>query len=121
MTIDEKLKQFQNKRIAVLGLGVSNRPLVKLLLSAGCTVTGCDRVAREKLDAEVLELEKLGCTLSLGDTYLDNVEADILFRTPVDSLTASELMSLDGAILTGPDLAHDGALRTVIAYYLYYR
>ena len=82
MTIDEKLKQFQNKRIAVLGLGVSNRPLVKLLLSAGCTVTGCDRVAREKLDAEVLELEKLGCTLSLGDTYLDNVEADVLFRTP---------------------------------------
>ena len=82
MTIDQKLEQFKNKRIAVLGLGVSNRPLVKLLLAAGCTVTGCDRIAREKLDAEVLELEKLGCTLSLGDTYLDNVEADILFRTP---------------------------------------
>ena len=82
MTIDEKLKQFHGKKIAVLGLGVSNRPLVKLLLAAGCTVTGCDRIAREKLDAEVLELEKLGCTLSLGDTYLDNVEADILFRTP---------------------------------------
>ena len=82
MTIDQKLEQFKNKRIAVLGLGVSNRPLVKLLLAAGCTVTGCDRIAREKLDAEVLELEKLGCALSLGDTYLDNVEADILFRTP---------------------------------------
>lgn len=82
MTIDQKLEQFMNKRIAVLGLGVSNRPLVKLLLAAGCTVTGCDRIAREKLDAEVLELEKLGCTLSLGDSYLDNVEADILFRTP---------------------------------------
>ena len=82
MTIDQKLEQFKNKRIAVLGLGVSNRPLVKLLLNAGCAVTGCDRIAREKADAEVLELEKLGCTLSLGDSYLDNVEADILFRTP---------------------------------------
>ena len=82
MTIDQKLEQFKDKRIAVLGLGVSNRPLVKLLLQAGCTVTGCDRIAREKADAEVLELEALGCTLSLGDTYLDNVEADILFRTP---------------------------------------
>ena len=82
MTIDQKLEQFKNKRIAVLGLGVSNRPLVKMLLQAGCTVTGCDRVAREKADAEVLELEALGCTLSLGDSYLDNVEADILFRTP---------------------------------------
>ena len=82
MTIDQKLEQLKNKRIAVLGLGVSNRPLVKMLLAAGCNVTGCDRVAREKADAEVLELEKLGCTLSLGDSYLDNVEADILFRTP---------------------------------------
>ena len=82
MTIDQKLEQFRDKKIAVLGLGVSNRPLVKMLLSAGCTVTGCDRVPREKLDAEVLELEALGCTLSLGDTYLDNVEADVLFRTP---------------------------------------
>ena len=82
MTIDQKLEQFRDKKIAVLGLGVSNRPLVKMLLAAGCTVTGCDRVAREKADAEVLELEKLGCTLSLGDSYLDNVEADILFRTP---------------------------------------
>ena len=82
ITIDQKLEQFRNKIIAVLGLGVSNRPLVRLLLEAGCTVTGCDRVPREKLDAEVLELEASGCTLSLGDTYLDNVEADILFRTP---------------------------------------
>lgn len=47
--------------------------------------------------------------------------ADILFRTPVDELTASELMSLDGVILTGPDLEHGGEVRTVIAYYLYYR
>ena len=53
-----------------------------MLLEAGCTVTGCDRVPREKLEEEVLELEALGCNLSLGDTYLDNVEADILFRTP---------------------------------------
>ena len=73
---------LRGKRIAVLGLGVSNRPLVKLLLEFGCTVTGCDRTPREKVDEEVLELERLGCKLSLGDTYLDGVEADILFRTP---------------------------------------
>ena len=82
MTIDQKLEQIKNKKIAVLGLGVSNRPLVKLLLSAGCSVIGCDRVSREKAEEGLLELETLGCTLSLGDTYLDNVEADILFRTP---------------------------------------
>jgi len=73
---------LRGKRIAVLGLGVSNRPLVRLLLEFGCDVTGCDRTPREKLDAEVLELERQGCTLRCGDSYLDAVEADVLFRTP---------------------------------------
>ena len=73
---------LRGKRIAVLGLGVSNRPLVRLLLEFGCDVLGCDRTPREKLDAEVLQLEEMGCKLSVGDSYLDGVEADILFRTP---------------------------------------
>ena len=73
---------LKGKRIAVLGLGVSNRPLVRLLLEFGCDVTGCDRTPREKLDAEVLQLENLGCKLRVGDSYLDGVEADVLFRTP---------------------------------------
>lgn len=73
---------LKNKKIAVLGLGVSNRPLVRLLLEFGCDVVGCDRTPREKLDGEVLELEKLGCKLHVGDGYLDGVEADVVFRTP---------------------------------------
>ncbi len=73
---------LRGKRIAVLGLGVSNRPLVRLLLEFGCDVTGCDRTPREKLDGEVLELENQGCRLRCGEGYLDGVEADICFRTP---------------------------------------
>ncbi len=79
---DGYFEKMRGKQIAVLGLGVSNRPLVKLLLSHGCTVTGCDRTVREKLDPEVLELEKMGCKLSLGEAYLDGITADIVFRTP---------------------------------------
>jgi len=73
---------LRGRRIAVLGLGVSNRPLVRLLLGFGCTVTGCDKTPREKLDPEVLELERLGCRLQLGDGYLDGLEAELVFRTP---------------------------------------
>ena len=80
------LKQYftalQGKTVAVLGLGVSNRPLVKLLLRYGCTVVGCDRTPREKLDGEVLALEELGCKLKVGDTYLHDLQADVVFRTP---------------------------------------
>ena len=79
---EQYFTSLKGKKIAVLGLGVSNRPLVRLLLEFGYDVTGCDRTPREKLDAEVLELEAAGCKLRVGDNYLDGVEADILFRTP---------------------------------------
>ena len=79
---EEYFASLRGKRIAVLGLGVSNRPLVRLLLECGCDVVGCDRTPREKLENEVLELERLGCKLHVGDDYLAGVEADVVFRTP---------------------------------------
>ena len=79
---EQYFNSLKGKKTAVLGLGVSNRPLVRLLLEFGCDVVGCDRTPREKLDAEVLELEKAGCKLHVGDNYLEGVEADIVFRTP---------------------------------------
>ena len=88
---------LQGKRIIVLGLGVSNRPLVRLMLKYGCTIIGCDRTPREKLDAEVLELEKLGCELRLGDTYLDDLTGDIVFRTPGMHPEKPELQALRAA------------------------
>ncbi len=79
---EKYFSSLQGKRIAVLGLGVSNRPLVRLLLEFGCDVVGCDRTPREKLEQEVLELERMGCRLCVGDTYLDDLHADVVFRTP---------------------------------------
>ena len=79
---EQYFEALKGKRIAVFGLGVSNRPLVRLLLEFGCDVTGCDKTPRENLDAEVLELERMGCKLSVGEHYLDDLEADIVFRTP---------------------------------------
>ena len=43
------------------------------------------------------------------------------FRVMVSEMTASELMSLEGVILSGPDLERNGEFRTVICYYKYYR
>ena len=77
--LDAYCASLKDKKIAVLGLGVSNRPLVRLLLEYGCDVIGCDRTPEESIDREVLEL---GCKLSLGEHYLDEVRADVLFRTP---------------------------------------
>lgn len=81
-TLDSYKKRWQEKTIAVLGLGVSNRPLARMLLAAGCHVIGCDRTPRENLDEEILELERQGLTLKVGPTYLENLQADVVFRTP---------------------------------------
>lgn len=78
----EYFRSLKDKRIAVLGLGVSNRPLVRLLLEYGCNVTGCDKTPRERLDPEVLALEAAGCRLRVGEGYLEDVQADVVFRTP---------------------------------------
>ena len=80
--LTEQLKKWNDRKIAVLGLGVSNRPLVRLLLEAGCHVTGCDRTPRENLDEEVLDLERRGCVLKVGEDYLAGLDADLVFRTP---------------------------------------
>ncbi len=90
---------LRGRRIAVLGLGVSNRPLVRLLLEFGCDVVGCDRTPLEKLDQEVLDL---GCRLHVGETYLDGVEADVVFRTPGmhPGNPAIQALKARGAVIT---------------------
>ncbi len=102
MQFEEYFSSLRGKRIAVLGLGVSNCPLVKLLLTHDCQVIGCDKTPREKLDSEVQELEKLGCILQLGDDYLENLQADVVFRTPGIHPDTPALAALreKGAVIT---------------------
>ena len=52
--LDSYFETLRGKQILVLGVGVSNRPLVRLLLQHGLPVTCCDKTPREKLDSEVL-------------------------------------------------------------------
>ena len=80
--LDDYFSKLKNKRVLVLGVGVSNRPLVRLLLRYGIDVTCCDKTPREKLDAEVLRLEADGAKLHLGEGYLDGLSGDVVFRTP---------------------------------------
>ena len=80
--LDRYFETLQNKRVVVLGVGVSNRPLVRLLLAHRIPVICCDKTPREQLDPEVLKLEEDGAVLHLGPDYLEGLEADVVFRTP---------------------------------------
>ena len=82
MTLNEYVDSIRDKRIAVIGVGVSNTPLIELLLRGGCRVTACDKRTREQMGEEAARLEALGAELKLGECYLDGLDQDLIFRTP---------------------------------------
>ncbi len=72
----------RGRTVAVVGLGVSNLPLVDFLLKKGACVTGRDRKARADMEATASDLESRGVKLILGDGYLENLSEEIIFRSP---------------------------------------
>ncbi len=79
-----KFKDFiKYKKVAVVGIGVSNRPLIKFLVKLGAKVTAFDKKHREKLGSISLELDEIGVDLVLGENYLDKLDGyDVIFKTP---------------------------------------
>ena len=82
MTLQEYLDTLKGKTVAVIGIGVSNTPLLRMLLRAGIDVTACDKRRREDLGELAEELESLGARLQLGEDYLKGLRQDVIFRTP---------------------------------------
>ena len=82
MTLNEYISSVKGRSIAVIGAGVSNRPLIEALAAGGCRVTVCDKSGREALGGYAEKLESLGVALRLGDGYLDSLDFDLIFRTP---------------------------------------
>ena len=82
MDLKAYLTSLEGKTVAVIGIGVSNRPLLRLLLDHGVAVTACDRKDRAALGGLAEELEGAGCRLRLGPDYLKGLDQDIIFRTP---------------------------------------
>lgn len=91
-TITEYLESIRGKSIAVIGMGVSNTPLIRILLRAGLKVTVCDKSTRERVDERAAELESLGAKFRFGPDYLIGLDQfDVIFRTPGVSPNHPEL------------------------------
>ncbi|MCL2202251.1 MAG: UDP-N-acetylmuramoyl-L-alanine--D-glutamate ligase, partial [Oscillospiraceae bacterium] len=82
MKFSEYLNELRGKRVTVVGAGISNTPLIEALLSQGISTTVCDKRTRTELSGTSERFEDLGAQLALGEDYLDNIDADIIFRTP---------------------------------------
>ena len=82
MSFDEYINTLKDKEIAVVGFGVSNKPLVGLLSSYGCNFTVYDIREEAALGEDFMKYKALGVRFVLGEDYLDNIKADVIFRTP---------------------------------------
>ena len=82
MTLRDYIESLRHKTVAIIGIGVSNTPLLELLLAEGIRVTACDKRSREQMGEQAEHLEQLGCELHLGADYLKDLDADVIFRTP---------------------------------------
>ena len=102
MTLHEYLQGMKGKTAAVIGLGVSNRPLVELLARNGVKVIACDRKERAALGDAAAHYEALGAVLHLGEGYLRDLDADVVFRTPGMRPDVPELLEAKahGAVIT---------------------
>ena len=83
--INLKLKKFQHdikgKRVAVIGIGISNIPAIEYLAKLGARVTALDK--KEALGEECKKLQYLGVEFILGEHYLSKLSNyDYILRSP---------------------------------------
>lgn len=80
MDFREYFKGLKDKKITVAGAGISNTPLIKMLVSYGGIVTVCDG---KKTEEELKEqFGGLSLKFKTGEGWLDDIDADIIFRSP---------------------------------------
>ncbi len=83
-TFEQFINELKLKKIAVIGAGVSNIPLIKMLTDLNYDITLFDQREKEQLNEDIQKLitkEKL--KISLGEKYLEKLESfDIIFRSP---------------------------------------
>ena len=82
MTVEEFKKSICGKKVAVVGIGVSNLPLIEFLLDAGANITACDKKSEQELGDAANNLKAKGVELKFGEKYLEGLEVDVIFKSP---------------------------------------
>ena len=106
--VNTKLEEFNNyldgKKVAVIGLGVSNIPLIEYLHEVGAETTVFDSKELDQIETELMN--KIICydmEYCLGPNYLEKlVGFDVIFRSPscLPSNPSLQLEATRGAIVT---------------------
>ena len=101
-SVNRFFEGIKGKTVAFIGIGTSNLPLIKLFADKGAKVKALDRKDFEALGENGVLAKEYGAELILGDCYLDNIDADIVFRSPGTPFYKPELVAVreSGNVLT---------------------
>lgn len=106
--INTKLEEFNNyvrgKKVAIIGIGVSNIPLIEYFHDLKSEVTVFDNKEIDNIDKQIIQkIVDYGMSFSFGKGYLDKLNGfDIIFRSPSCLPNIPELVREQerGAIVT---------------------
>ena len=100
----KEFKQFiLDKKVAVVGIGVSNIPLINFLLDLGAVVTAFDKKTKKELGEVAEDFIRKGVKLELGEGYLNNLTGfEVVFKTPSMRIDSEALVKAknEGAYIT---------------------
>lgn len=103
--LETYLNSIRSKSISVIGMGISNKPLIKLLVQNGIDFTLRDLSDKNKLDPAFLEiLSENGVKTIFGSDYMKDINSEIIFRTPAVLPTEPELQK---ALLSGSQITSE--------------
>ena len=94
---------IKDKNVAVVGIGVSNIPLIHFLVSLGAKVSAFDKKSEEALGETAVEFKAKDIKLMLGENYLDKLTGfDVVFKTPSMRIDSGALVRVkeEGAYIT---------------------
>ena len=105
---NKKLEEFntflENRKVAVIGLGVSNLPLLDYLYEKKSKVTVFDKRTIDEIPKETMDkITGYSFEFSLGQFYLEKLKGfELIFRSPSCLPTVPELVEAEknGAIIT---------------------
>ena len=106
--VNKKLEEFKEyiygRKVAIIGLGVSNVPLLRFLYDLGAIITVFDNRTVDQMPEEILQiLATCNIDKAFGLGNLNNLSGfDIIFRSPSCLPTTKELAAEEkrGAIIT---------------------
>ena len=84
---------IKDKKIALIGFGVSHIDLAKLFIDKGFDLTICDKREMAQLEEKLAGFDKTKLKFELGENYLANISKyDVIFRTPGMKFYTPELV-----------------------------